>query len=70
MCVLSVRFKRIDGVKMLRFISAEIYGAVRVGKTRTALYKRIPPFDCILFRAMFFFFSTECSRFDPAVELS
>ena len=26
---------------MVRFISVEIYGAVHVGKTRTALYKRI-----------------------------
>ena len=41
MYVLSVRFKRIDGIKMLRFISVELYGAVRVGKTISALYKRI-----------------------------
>ena len=41
MCVLSVRFKRIDGIKMLRFISVELYGAVRVEKTISALYKRI-----------------------------
>ena len=41
MCVLSVRFKPIDGIKMLRFISVELYGAVRVEKTISALYKRI-----------------------------
>ena len=72
MCVLSVRFKRIDGIKMLRFISVELYGAVRVEKTISALYKRIsatgergggwlPPFISIVYFFAPCFFSFQLS---------
>ena len=75
MCVLSVCFKRIDGIKMLRFISVELYGAVRVEKTISALYKRIsatgerggggggglPPFISIVYFFAPCFFSFQLS---------